>query len=453
MGASRRKRRKKPVVPAAASPPPADAAGPRARLAMRVVVIAYLFLAGLYAVGIPLGKGPDETAHMRYFTYLAEHHTLPVFDRDSPGPDYEFHQPPLYYAVCLPTYLLATRHGGTGDLAVRFATILLGLPLLYLTFALARTLAPTRPWLGPAAAGLVAFLPMHLALAASVSNDVLTEVFFAAFLCLAAQHLRAAADYRTGKTPNPPGVLTMAVLGLLIGLGILTKSIAVLLLPAAWLTAALSARGRDGYDWSRLARDAALSTGVALAVAGWWLVRNYQLYDGFLAQKAFLQAFRDRPSPQSFMSSYGLAPPSYVILVIGWTLASVVGVFGPKFAFLPFQVYLVTGLIALVGLAGFARYLARAELQDWQRQAWVVFGLLGFLLLAGFIKFNLSFFQAQARYLFPALPAAALAFGLGFEQWFPRGWRHGAPLAAALGLALLALLALPLWITPQLQIP
>ena len=103
MGASRRKRRKKPVVPAAASPPPADAAGPRARLAMRVVVIAYLFLAGLYAVGIPLGKGPDETAHMRYFTYLAEHHTLPVFDRDSPGPDYEFHQPPLYYAVCLPT--------------------------------------------------------------------------------------------------------------------------------------------------------------------------------------------------------------------------------------------------------------------------------------------------------------------------------------------------------------
>jgi len=420
---------------------------------MRVVVIAYLFLAGLYAVGIPLGKGPDETAHMRYLTYLAEHHTLPVFDRDNPGPDYEFHQPPLYYAVCLPTYLLATRHGGTGDLAVRFATILLGLPLLYLTFALARTLAPTRPWLGPAAAGLVAFLPMHLALAASVSNDVLTEVFFAAFLCLAAQHLRAAADFRTGKTPNPPGVLTMSVLGLLIGLGILTKSIAVLLLPAAWLTAALSARGRDGYDWSRLARDAALSTGLALAVAGWWLVRNYQLYDGFLAQKAFLQAFRDRPSPQSFMSSYNLALPSYVILVIGWTLASVVGVFGPKFAFLPSQVYIVTGLIALVGLAGFARYLARAELQDWQRQAWVVFGLLGFLLLAGFIKFNLSFFQAQARYLFPALPAAALAFGLGFEQWFPRGWRHGAPLAVAIGLALLSLLALPLWITPKFPIP
>jgi hypothetical protein len=153
-----------------------------------------------------------------------------------------------------------------------------------------------------------------------------------------------------------------------------------------------------------------------------------------------------------------LSPQGYIIfMVLPWTIASTLGVFGPiagnKFAFYPWWVYLLTSILALAGLAGFVRYLLREKRHDWVTQAWWVSALLFALLLAGFVRFNLSFFQAQARYLFPALPSAAVAFCLGLEQLLPRTRGSWLPLTIALLLAVLALVGLPLWITPQFSAP
>jgi len=424
---------------------------------MRVVLIGYLFLAALYAAAIPRGKGPDETAHLRYIEFLAQEHRLPVFDRERPGADYEFHQPPVYYLICLPTYLLAGRGREATQQALRFLTLLLSVPLLYLTFALGRMLVPAEPWAALGAAGVVAFLPMHLGVVSSLSNDALTEVFFAAALCLLVLHLRAAALYRAGESQTPPKPAIMVAVGVAMGLGLLTKSIAALLFPAAWLAAALAARGPRGYDWGRLMRDVCLSTGVALVIAGWWLARNRVLYGDPLAQHAFLSAFRDRPSPQEFMARYQASLPEYVGQVMIWTAASVLGVFGPvhgnRFVFFPYWVYMAPGLIAVAGVVGFARHLARVTFSGWQRQAWWVCAALGGLLLASFVRFNFSFFQAQARYLFPALPPGALALSLGLQEISPARWRKAASLAAPVALALLALVGLPLWLLPQFRFP
>lgn len=445
--------------PAAPAPDPAASA----RRALRLVIIAYLFLAALYASAIPPGKGADETAHMRYLAWLAEEHRLPVFSTKAPGADYEFHQPPLFYLTALPTYLLAGREGDVALQAVRFVSILLGLPLLYLTFGLGRTLAPHRPWAALAATAVVAFLPMHLGLVASVSNDVLTEVFFAAVLLLMVRHLAAASAPRA-EAARPPGAAPMAIAGLLTGLGLLTKSSAILLLPVIWTATLMGARGPAGREWARAAREAALATVIALAVAGWWLVRNQLLYGDPLAQRAFLSAFQDRPSPQDFIAAYmgGDAPRSlkltlYAAQVAAWTFASGIGAFGPVFAnrfvFYPAWVYLAFGLKAMAEAGGFLRYLRQEELADWQRQAWWLCALLGALVLASFIGFNLSFFQAQARYLFPALPAIALALSLGLEQLAPPRLRP-AVLAGGVGLLLLLGIAgLPLWVVPQFAIP
>ena len=421
---------------------------------LRLLVVGYLFLAALYATAIPPGKGPDETAHLRYVSYLAQHHRLPVFQRENPGSDYEFHQPPLYYLICLPTYLLTSSSPEAAAQAVRFVTILLGLPLLYLTFALGRTLAPERPAAAVAAAAVVAFLPMHLALVSSANNDVLTEVFFAAALVLMVRHLRAGSAYRQQQAPPPP-LFTMALAGIMTGLGLLTKSLAVLLLPMIWATAVLAARGPQGYEWRRLARDLAVSTGLALALAGWWLWRNQVLYGDPLAQKVFLSAFRDRPSPQEFMQRTGLQTPSYVVLVITWTLASGLGMFGPvygnRFVFFPYWVYLVFGAKALSEAGGFVRHLRRTPQADWQRQSWWLSALLVGLLLVSFIRFNFSFFQAQARYLFPGLPAAALALCLGLGELAPAR-REEALLVGLFLLLLLAVAGLFIWIIPQFQL-
>jgi len=412
-------------------------------------------VAALYATNIPLGKGPDETAHIRYITWLADHHSLPVFSRESPGADYEFHQPPLYYLISLPAYLMSPR-GQVAEQTVRFANIIIGIALLYLTFALGRALAPDHPWVPPAATAVVAFLPMHLALASTAGNDVLAEVFAAAALLVMVYYLRTAASHRSQQSERPSASAAAAI-GLFIGLGILTKSLAALLLPAAWAAFALAARGPNGFDWRRLARDMAAGTAVALLVAGWWLLRNQALYGDLLAQKAFLSAFRDRPSPQQMMQFQHLSPSLYLAEVIAWTLASVLGVFGPvygnRFVFYPYWVYLVFGTKGLAEGVSFLRYLAVGKLAGWQRQAWGISALLGLLLLASFIRFNLSFFQAQARYLFPALPAASVAFCLGLEGLVPRRFAATALVAGISLLALLAVGGLFVWVSPQFQIP
>jgi hypothetical protein len=437
--------------------PPKDRAAERRdlpRRAMRVMVILYLFIAGSYASTIPLGKGPDETAHVRYIESLAQDHHLPVFDPAHPDPNYEFHQPPLYYLLCLPVYNLS--HGGdSGQQAVRFFTLLLSLPLIYLTFALGRRLAPDDPWVGVAAASVVAFLPMQLSIATTIGNDALTEVLAAGLLLLLISYVTAAARHRSGEAQAPPSANAMVSAGVLMGLAMLTKSIAVLLLPVAWLAALFAARGPDGYRWRPMLVRAALATGVALIICGWWLVRNQMLYGDLLAQKAFLRAFEGlRPSPQSFMQQFHVTSVgSYIGQVIIWTMASATGVFGPvhgnRFAFFPYYIYLTTGVTALVAAFGFARYLGRTKLADWQRQGWWLSGAFALLLLGSFVRFNLSFFQAQARYLYPVLPAAAVAYCLGLAALFPLRWRDPILIAASALLAALAFAGLHAWIAPQ----
>ena len=448
MGNPKRKRQRR-VARAQSQPAPVRPDAPRR--ALRAIVIAYLFIAVSYALTIPLGKGPDESAHVRYLEFLTQQHRLPVFDPAHPDPDYEFHQPPLYYLASLPSFALA-REAEASQQTVRFFTLIFSLALIYLTFAFARNLAPDDPWIPPAAAGVVAFLPMQLSIATTVGNDALTEVLAAAALLLLVSHLKRARE-----TDDARGLRSTIAVGVIIGLGMLTKSIAVLLFPVAWLAAAFAARAPEGFRWRRFLAHAAITAGVALLLCGWWLARNQMLYGDPLAQKAFLNAFHGlRPSPQDFMQRFHVTSVwAYVLLVVTWTLASATGVFGPvmgnRFAFFPNHVYVITNLLAAAGALGFVRHLARAKLDPWQRQAWYVCGLLVLLLLASFVRFNLSFFQAQARYLFPALPAAATAFALGLQTLFPQRWRPYILMGMVGLLASLAFLGLHLWIAPQFQ--
>ena len=91
---------------------------------------------------------------------------------------YEFHQPPLYYALAAPIYALT----GGDLLPLRLFSVALGAGIVLLAYAVARRVFPRRPALALAAAAFVAFLPQHLATVSQVGNDVLAELLFAAVL-------------------------------------------------------------------------------------------------------------------------------------------------------------------------------------------------------------------------------------------------------------------------------
>jgi hypothetical protein len=85
------------------------------------------------------------------------------------------------------------------------------------------------------------------------------------------------------------------------------------------------------------------------------------------------------------------------------------------------RIYLALALVSAVVLVGFAFWLLRLSvnksmLSGWQWQglalmaAW--FGLTALL----YIGYNVKFVQHQGRYLFPAMPAIALAAALGWRE-------------------------------------
>ena len=118
--------------------------------------------------------------------------------------------------------------------------------------------------------------------------------------------------------------------------------------------------------------------------------------------------------------------------------------FGPNaagsFAFYPAWTYWVLAALTAAAVAGLAIWSVSRTSQDlWQRRALLVPALLGALVLASFVRFNMTFFQAQGRYLFPALPFWALLFVVGLGQLVPPRARPWSALALAAAMLLLAL--------------
>lgn len=86
----------------------------------------------------------------------------------------------------------------------------------------------------------------------------------------------------------------------------------------------------------------------------------------------------------------------------------------------PTPVYAALAAAVLASLIGRIRWLALGGLRcRWQRHLFLAAASLGLLVIASFIRFNLEFFQAQGRYLFPALPLWASLLVLGLEQLVP----------------------------------
>jgi len=428
------------------SPPPARM--PLDRRLLYAILIIYLLLAFGYARVTPFGQAPDESAHFVYVRHIGDGHGLPMFDSQAPGAGYEFHQPPLYYVLAAPFYLL-TREADPGAtiLAVRALNIWLNCLLIWLSFLFAQALFPKRPRVRLACAAFVAFLSMQASISASITNDLLADVLFAALLW------QAVARWPQGWR-NRDSVL----LGVFAGLGLLTKNTCFILLPLGWLAALLYFTRERQADWRGLMRAGAIITMTALAIGGWWLVRNQVLYGDPVAWSAFLRGFRGSPHPQDlavhspWFSGGEFSWLIYWRVVARWTYQSSWGVFGNMDLFLPGWVYWALAVVPLGVTVGLIRlWQRRAEwLEPWQRQALTLCLITAAIIWAMYLRFNVYFFQAQARYLFVVLPVGALLAALGFERLAPARCQRYLVFVPAVLALVVNVLALFVWAGPAL---
>ena len=180
----------------------------------------------------------------------------PVFN------NYEVHQPPLYYLIASLLYLpLADAGLLTRVLALRLLSMCIGLIAVALSFRLAERIWIERP-AATSVPLMLALLPMFFATTVRISNDCLAVALFTGLLLSTLRLLDDPALPRRAIT-----------VGILLGLGLLTKAYFLTAVPALVVIVLLA-----GIDRKQALRILARIMVAAVLLAGWWYARNLGLY-------------------------------------------------------------------------------------------------------------------------------------------------------------------------------
>ncbi len=402
------------------------------RILLPLLVLVCLVLAVGYSAITPAATpdqhNPDENAHMEYVARIAAGH-LPVFTDAQHG--YEFHQPPLYYALCAPVYLAARGHGeAAATKAVRYVSILLGALLIWVTFRCVQTLFPDKSLLALGTAAFVGLLPSNLAVSASVTNDSLTTLVCAVALWQLIHLIRNSESSPSAGTWSRDA----ALLGVTLGAGIWTKSLTLSLFPAVLFTFLLLARA-EKISGRQAALGALLAVGGGALLGLPWLARNTVLYGDPLAQHVLFVQLNNGgnnvPLDQMIALFGGLG--GYFAKVVQWAFASFWGGFDsmrlfwdqdprkahPNFLHGLSPTYVCLLAISLLPLAGIALRLRRGS-ESVRPFALTALALQTLFTGIAFLNYNLHFFQAQGRYLYPALLPLSFFFVWGWSELLPR---------------------------------
>lgn len=402
--------------------------------ALGLIVPAYLAIGALYAVNTPAWQVPDEPAHYNYIRYIAQTGTLPVlqagdydqaylerlksnrFPPDLPidSVRYESYQPPLYYLLLTPIFVIF----GGALIPLRLFSLVLGAGVIGFAFLVVRELFPARPLLALTAAGFIAFIPQHVAMMAGVNSDSLAELVMGAGLWMGVK----GAKGTEGTQGTWLGRKWEFVLALVVGAAFLTKVTVYPLALVASLTILLCwIRRRPLVEW-RAARplifDLLLVFVPALLLGALYWGRNVAVYGwpDFLGAIRHGAVVQGQPRTSEWIAIYGSEEVARRFVTT--TFQSFWGQFGWMGVVMDWRVYLALGLYSAaltVGTIGAA--VRRPSLTTAQRDGLTILGVSGLLTLAVYLYYNVSFVQHQGRYLFPALIPLGLAAAVGIAQW------------------------------------
>ena len=432
-------------------------------LILTLILIAYAAVAARFALETPPWQNPDEPAHFNYISHLADQRQLPALrmgdydaaylerlkaERFPPALSvepvrYESHQPPLYYLLATPVYWLSR-----GNLiALRLFSAALGAGVVLLIFLCARAALPDAPRIALGAAAFAAFLPMHVAVMASVNNDALAELALAAATLTLLRWRQRPDDEPSDDRFFDAGRLLLLATGVLIGVGFLTKATTYIFLPVALCVVITKGRRRGAGGAPRAtprgAQCALLAAPALLLGLPWW-IRNSLLYGGWdiLGLAWHNVVVTGQPTTAAWIAENGWN--AYWGRAWTFTAKSFWGVFGWLGVFMDARVYtalFVLSALAALGLlfqAGRWIYHARRRWPDALDSPWTTLLLLWLGTFAAYAWYNVEFIQHQGRYLFPAMPAWSLFFALGWWGVLERRASRAA------GAALLAAAALQL---------
>ncbi|HID52911.1 MAG TPA: hypothetical protein EYP41_12870 [Anaerolineae bacterium] len=232
------------------------------------------------------------------------------------------------------------------------------------------------------------------------------------------------------------------LIGVVVGLALLTKEGTFALIPLVGGTAVLSQwqayRAKtEGGDLTWRQWLAVLGRGIlifgltmipALLIAGWWYARNLNLYGDLLGWNAFIAVLGQRAHPASLIQLWS---ERRGFLMAYW------GLFGGVNIPMPAWIYAVLNGVLVLAVAGFVVYVIQL-LKDWKFVvtsfqsflsnlflfveryfALVVCFLFASAVVYGLIKWAATTWSSQGRLVFTALSALCVLLVVGLAGWLP----------------------------------
>lgn len=413
----------------------------RPRLWLVVILAAYTLAAMFLATYTPRWQAPDEPAHYNYVAHVAETASLPLLkpgDYDGAYLDllkstrfapslsiaslrYENYQPPLYYIVASPVYALSAGN----PLALRYFNVFLGLISLMLLYLCLELVFPGKTLISLGATAFAALLPMHVAIAASVTNDVLAELLMIAASLVLLRWMRTWYYADSAPVIGPQDRRSLIFLGFLLGMGLLTKVYAYAVLPmfAAVVVWTVWRSDRTWQGLWRGIRCALLMIAPALLLALPMWLRNVATYGNgdFLGLARHDEVVIGQARTTDWILQYGSL--AYFERAFSLTFRSFWGVFGWMGVFMDERVYtaalVFTGVLFLGLLWASIRLISGepdTDMDAFQTTVIAIFGLLLVAVVFSYVWYNLKFVQHQGRYLFWGMLGIGTVVALGWRE-------------------------------------
>lgn len=372
------------------------------RVLLVVIWLAFLSRGLFYCVQQPMWEGYDEWAHFAYVQHLAEHRTLPsrtdlvsnqvrrslqlvplsqFAATVSPGTithdlfwqlapeeqarreqelrrlpssalgtsdpsilarQYEAQQPPLYYLMLAPFYLMLERLSLPAQIFVlRILSVVIASSVVFLGYAIARFVLRSRA-LSLLVAVLLACLPGLYIDICRIGNESLSIALTSAVILCSLKAFRRRSR-----------ALDWLLLGMLMGVALLTKTYTVAFVPLPAVVALLRTLRRP-KAWKQTAAFCGAAYVAAMAIGGWWYWRTWAT-TGTLSGEQLHVAAGEFPFVQKLSAAYR----------VDWRAVVDVGAFshiwvgGWSFLVVRSWMYRVCELVAVLAAIGLLMLLIR----------------------------------------------------------------------------------------------
>ncbi len=453
---------------------------------LALVLILFVTVGAVFAMTTPLFEASDELWHYPVVWNIAQGNGLPTLNPNDPGPwRQEAGQPPLYYYImALATSWIDTSdmhyvrwlnpHVDTGvvtmdgninmaihplktnswpytgtELAmrlIRILSVIISAGTVYLTYRLALVIKPGHSILAIGAASILAFTPMFVFISGSINNDNLAMLIASATILVASngcniEKHNSKFRFLLGRNYYPiQGHISVyhVLLGVLLGLGALTKLSLLTLFPIVGLSISYNNILYWWKDPNRkhfracvsyallLTSQLVVIFGSAISISGWWFIRNLRLYGSLTGINMFVEVLGKRSHS---------APLAQLWSERAGFMQSYWGLFGAVNVPLPQWVYVTLNTLALISVVGLTMLLVRKLKESgWQTKSWFPFALnVVFIcvVIVSLIRWATDTWSSQGRLVFTAIQSITVLFALGIYSLVPRSFYKVRPFVIA----------------------